>query len=369
MGIPHTRQKLIDLGYDIATRIEVITLTRTPDVFIGYMVEKGELALNVKFSRKADIINAANGSLNIAQILCKQLALREGIEQTQEKQKVIRCALEDEIEMLKKTMTAKYGKLIRAFSLLGGRREPTCLTIIMELAKSEEGFLSLNELKYKQPHLANGIDRFFDENYMEKLKDTSSDYRHHLFFDKDAQALIIEDPQLIFYLRQTPESQIRKEVGMSDSAKRTKIFISYSHQDTEWLKMLQIYLKPLEKKGFVERWDDSKIKPGMKWRNEIKKALDAAQVAILLVSSNFLASDFITDDELPPLLKAAEQEGALILPVILNPCKAALNMSGLEPFQSVNSPDNPLTGMNEHEREQIFDKLMGSLLDALNDHN
>jgi hypothetical protein len=131
--------------------------------------------------------------------------------------------------------------------------------------------------------------------------------------------------------------------------------------------MLQIYLKPLEMKGLVERWDDTRIKPGMKWRVEIKKALDDAQVAILLVSANFLASDFITNNELPPLLKAAEIEGAIILPIILNPCKVAFNMSELEPFQSINSPDTPLSGMNEYDRDKIFDKLMESLLIALNE--
>lgn len=84
---------------------------------------------------------------------------------------------------------------------------------------------------------------------------------------------------------------------------RTKVFVSYSHVDAEWLKRLQVHLKPLERQGLVERWDDTRIAAGQKWQTEIRNAIDSAAVAILLISADFLASDFIDRDELPPLFK------------------------------------------------------------------
>ncbi len=130
---------------------------------------------------------------------------------------------------------------------------------------------------------------------------------------------------------------------------RTKLFISYSHADTEWLERLQVHLKPLEREGRLERWDDTRIAPGEKWHQAIRDAIASAKVAVLLVSADFLASDFIATDELPPLLTAAEQDGAVVLPLILSPSWFE-RMPRLAQFQSVNPPSKPLIGLTRPDQ-------------------
>ena len=130
----------------------------------------------------------------------------------------------------------------------------------------------------------------------------------------------------------------------------TGIFVSYSHLDAAWLERLQIHLKPLEREGLIERWDDTRLQAGMVWREEIRQALAAARVAVLLVSADFLASDFIATDELPLLLAAAEAEGVAILPLIVGPSQFE-HLPSLSRFQAVNPPSRPLVGLSKAEQE------------------
>ncbi len=150
----------------------------------------------------------------------------------------------------------------------------------------------------------------------------------------------------------------------TDKQKRRTVFISYSHSDSEILKRLQVHLKPLEREGKVDHWDDTKIRPGQRWKEEIKQAIASAKVAVLLLSADFLASDFIASDELPPLLTAAATDGLDIICVIIEPCLYK-QIKSLSQFQALNSPDKPWIKMDEGEREELWVKLTKEIVAML----
>lgn len=143
----------------------------------------------------------------------------------------------------------------------------------------------------------------------------------------------------------------------------TDIFISYSHADAEWLKRVQVHLKPIERKKNIKVWDDTRIQPGENWLVEIKRNIESAAAAILLISADFLASEFIANSELPAMLKMAQSSGTKIFPIIIKPC--AYSESELNIFQAVNTPSEPLINMDESGRESVFTDLATSILGFL----
>lgn len=159
------------------------------------------------------------------------------------------------------------------------------------------------------------------------------------------------------------EIPLRKKPKETPTLKGKKIFISYSHKDHEYLDRLMVHLKPLEKQGLIDPWVDTRLLAGDKWKKEIEKALKSAKVAVLMISADFLASDFIIDNELPPLLQAAEQNGTLIIPVILKPCRFTREKT-LREFQAINPPDEPLCLLNENERELVYDTIAQRIEDT-----
>jgi hypothetical protein len=139
-----------------------------------------------------------------------------------------------------------------------------------------------------------------------------------------------------------------------------RVFVSYSHADEEFLHRILVHLRPLEREGLIDLWSDGKIRVGDRWREEIRRELADARIAVLLVSADFLASEFIITNELPPLLVAAEEKGTRIMPVIVKPSRF-LRDDRLSRFQALNDPRYPVIRMNEAEREELYAKLGESI--------
>ena len=139
--------------------------------------------------------------------------------------------------------------------------------------------------------------------------------------------------------------------------------MSYSHADDDWLGRLQIHLKPLAREGRIEIWDDTRLQVGDEWRREIRNALEACSVAILLISADFLASDFIDSNELPPLLESARERGVPIFPILVS--SSSFEDSDLGRFQAVNAPSRPLDMVSKGEAEAVFAKLHRAVRAAL----
>jgi formylglycine-generating enzyme required for sulfatase activity len=130
------------------------------------------------------------------------------------------------------------------------------------------------------------------------------------------------------------------------------------------LEQLRTHLKPLERNYNLERWDDSRIKPGDKWLLEIEQALARAAVALLLVSPDFVASDFIDRKEMPSLLDAAQNQGLAILWVPLRPISLKM-FPQIQQYQAVFSPVRTLADMTAVEQDRTLAKISEIILETI----
>lgn len=146
-------------------------------------------------------------------------------------------------------------------------------------------------------------------------------------------------------------------------AQKRQVFVSYSHQDSDWLNRVRTFLRSLERDADLNVWSDTDIGPSSNWHAEIQTAITDADAAILLISQDFLASDYVASDELPQILAAASERGLRVFPIIVSSC--FLTNSPLLRFQTVNSPSSPLDSVKVSEQNRILTRLAESIDDLL----
>ena len=102
--------------------------------------------------------------------------------------------------------------------------------------------------------------------------------------------------------------------------KGLSVFISYAHADENFRNDLVKHLDPLRRLGLIETWHDRKIKPGEVWDRAISTNLEKAQIILLLVSIDFINSEYCYDVELERALERHDNGQAKVIPIILRAC-------------------------------------------------
>jgi TIR domain len=139
-----------------------------------------------------------------------------------------------------------------------------------------------------------------------------------------------------------------------------KVFVSYAHEDEQWLTRFRTVLGPEIKKGNIVLKTDEDIKPGAPWDDRITGWLQSAKAAVLFVSPFFLNSDFISKTELPALLKASLDRGLKIYWVLV--ADALWQSSPLFKVQSADRPPSPWDKLAPAEQETKLCELAQAIL-------
>ena len=143
-----------------------------------------------------------------------------------------------------------------------------------------------------------------------------------------------------------------------------KIFCCYSHADEVLLNQLKSHLKPLQRENLIDVWHDRDISAGTEWEVEIKKQLESAEIILLLVSPDFMNSDYCYSKELQQALERYKAGEAKVISIILRPVywQGTLGQLQVLPKDAV-----PVTDPLWHNVDRAFLNVVEGIRVVLND--
>lgn len=107
---------------------------------------------------------------------------------------------------------------------------------------------------------------------------------------------------------------------MVDQLGRVKVFLSYAHEDEPLKNQLDIHLSLLKRLAVIETWSDQEIVAGHDWEPTLWAEFEAADVILLLISANFLASDFCYREEMGRALERHDRGQTRVIPILIRAC-------------------------------------------------
>ncbi len=139
-----------------------------------------------------------------------------------------------------------------------------------------------------------------------------------------------------------------------------KVVISYSPEDEASMEELKKFLRPLQRERDFKIWTAKEILPGQNWKNEILQQLESADIILLLVSANFLNSDFIHEEEIPRAFQRMKEHRKPVVPILLN--YSRWKETPLSKLQA--TPKKPIADYSN--RDQAWDEVAMGILALLN---
>ena len=155
---------------------------------------------------------------------------------------------------------------------------------------------------------------------------------------------------------QKKNNTMQKKNNIIGLSNKNQVFISYSHKDYKLKDKIITHLGSL-KYNNIQYWSDDIIEAGNRWNDEIRDAIHESQVFILLISKNFLNSDFIREKEIPEIIK----KDSLVIPVLLDDCFWK-SVEIIDERQIIPKEAKPLSKIDEKEHDEIFVNLANRIL-------
>lgn len=180
------------------------------------LIEKGERALNISISFREEVAKDAQGSFQIAQMLCHEACLSADLLEASETQRSLDISFEavrvQVLDGLSRAFLEDARRFAKGPKLRREGRAPY-LHILNWLAQSNEWSLQLDQARAKHPHQKASVGQVVDKDYLRKFLQQDAEFSNILHFDPATRILSVEDPRFVYFIRNISWSKFARDVG------------------------------------------------------------------------------------------------------------------------------------------------------------
>lgn len=266
IGINQAGSNLISFAPDLANRIDRIKFESEPDRKIMEMINKGEEALNISIAAKENIIEGAQGSFYLAQLLCHEICTQAGVLERQDEDRVVDTLYASAKRQVMERQKDRFGSAVRSFAK-GTRFRPggraNYYHILRWLSDSPEWSINLTEEAGRHPNEKYSVRQVVDKGHLKRLCETA-DIAAILYYNDAAKTLSVEDPHLMFYLSNIDWNEFVRDIGFTKVDNKTPydIALSFAGEDREFAELLQSHLEEYGLAVFYDKAEESRILAG-----------------------------------------------------------------------------------------------------------
>lgn len=216
IGINRAGEALIDFADDLTNRLEIIPFEANPGKRVAEILRLGEDALNVDLNIRDEIVEAANGSFYLAQMLAYHTCLDADVSASQPTRTQTKISFPDVKARVFETLARRFQTRTQEFSKGSRlRREGRApyLHLLYWLGTSDEWTLSLDKAQVRYPDFKGSLTQIVEKDYLVDLLRTVPGIADVVHYEVRNHLLTVEDPQFVFYLRNIAWTRFAEDVG------------------------------------------------------------------------------------------------------------------------------------------------------------
>jgi hypothetical protein len=265
VGINKAGDSLVAFARDLNNRIDTIRFETNPEERVQELVQKGEAALHITLGPASEIVEAANGSFYLAQMLCQESCLAAGVtEAATDGTADISISFETVRERVMERLSRAFSDTAIRFAagpkLRRAGRAPY-LHILKWLAEANEWSISLDREMASHPEQRGSVGQVVEKGYLDTFLLKNAEFAEILHYEPSTHILTVEDPQFVFFLRNQSWTRFAERVGYvnTDFKSRYDFALSFAGQDRDVAERLFQLLAEEEFEVFYDKNEQHRI--------------------------------------------------------------------------------------------------------------